>query len=145
MKKNQMVMKRIVIIILLLLGGLSYTGCYGNGLRGIFKRNVTIKCYRSMGSFYPWDTCIIDMVDGYYAIKDTLKSEGTAYMVSKIDSTMEFFYRIENKSVCCYRTKKRLCGNGVYVSRGPKDYFFEVSGEVAPDFNSFLGEFQVKK
>ena len=145
MKKNQMVMKRIAIIILLLLGGLSYTGCYGRGLKGIFKRSVTIECYRLDGICYPWDSCVIDMVSGYDEIKDTLKNKGMAHLASKIDSTMEFYYRIENGKVRCYKIDKIYIMGVGYCSRGPAAPFFEYERCVTPlKCDSFLGEFKIK-
>ena len=144
MKKNQMVMKRIAIIILLLLGGLSYTGCYGRGLRGIFKRSVTIECYRILGSYYPWDTCVIDMVDCFYDIKDSLESKGDAYAVSKVDPEMEFFYRIENKKVYCYKTMRILCLNGEYASHRLDDYFAEQTFDFMSPYLTLIGKYTIK-
>lgn len=137
-------MKRIAIIILLLLGGLSYTSCYGRGLRGIFKRSVTIECYRVQGSYYPWDTCVIDMVDCFYDIMDSLESKGESYAVSKVDPEMEFYYRIENKKVYCYKSMRKLCLNGEYASRRLEDYFVKQPFASVSSCLTLMGKYTIK-
>ena len=86
-------------------------------------------------------TCVIDMVSGFYDIKDTLESKGVASLTSKIDSAMEFFYRIEGNKVSYYKINKIQSINGEYSSSGPAEYFFEYEYVTRSKFDSFLGAF----
>lgn len=140
-----MVMKKIAVFLLLLLAGVSCANCYGKGLRDIFRKRVTIKCYWAFGKCYYEDNSVLDMVSGYPTIKDTLEKNGLATMVSKIDSSMIFFYHKEGKDVECYKVLRSMYGDWKYFSYEPANLWFEDVCCPHGRFNVYLGEFKIKK
>ncbi len=140
-----MVMKRIAVVLLLLLASVSYANCYGKGLRDIFRKRITIKCYWSRGKLYYEDNSVLDMVSGYPTIKDTLEKNGLATMVSKIDSSMIFFYHKVGKDVECYKVLRSMSGDWKYFSYEPASLWFEDVCCPHGRFNVYLGEFKIKR
>ncbi len=140
-----MVMKRIAIVLLLLLAGVSCANCYGKGLRDIFRKRVTIRCYWAFGKCYYEDNSVLDMVSGYPTIKDTLEKNGLATMVSKIDSSMIFFYHKVGKDVECYKVLRSMYGDWKYFSYEPASLWFEDVCCPHGRFNVYLGEFKIKR
>ncbi len=138
-------MKRIAVVLLLLLASVSYANCYGKGLRDIFRKRITIKCYWSRGKLYYEDNSVLDMVSGYPTIKDTLEKNGLATMVSKIDSSMIFFYHKVGKDVECYKVLRSMSGDWKYFSYEPASLWFEDVCCPHGRFNVYLGEFKIKR